>query len=54
MDTAPAAQEESAPHCLWVDKFTPQRYMELLSDDVRCWDKGGLRMGGVRTSAALP
>ncbi|NWR26323.1 CTF18 protein, partial [Emberiza fucata] len=33
MDTAPAAQEESAPHCLWVDKFTPQRYMELLSDD---------------------
>uniref|UniRef100_A0A8C3NBM4 Chromosome transmission fidelity protein 18 homolog n=1 Tax=Geospiza parvula TaxID=87175 RepID=A0A8C3NBM4_GEOPR len=33
MDTAPAAQEESASHCLWVDKFTPQRYMELLSDD---------------------
>lgn len=48
MDTAPAAQEESASHCLWVDKFTPQRYMELLSDDVRCWDKGGgLGMGGV-------
>ncbi|XP_053813966.1 chromosome transmission fidelity protein 18 homolog [Vidua chalybeata] len=33
MDTAPAAQEEPASHCLWVDKFTPQRYMELLSDD---------------------
>ncbi|NXR55576.1 CTF18 protein, partial [Hippolais icterina] len=35
-DTAPAAQEEeedSASHCLWVDKFTPRRYMELLSDD---------------------
>ncbi|RLV89598.1 hypothetical protein DV515_00014812 [Chloebia gouldiae] len=45
VDTAPAAQEESASHCLWVDKFSPQRYMELLSDDVRCWDKGGLGMG---------
>ncbi|NWI45960.1 CTF18 protein, partial [Picathartes gymnocephalus] len=33
MDTAPAAQEESASHCLWVDKFAPRRYMELLSDD---------------------
>ncbi|XP_039588580.1 chromosome transmission fidelity protein 18 homolog isoform X1 [Passer montanus] len=33
MDTAPAAEEEPAPHCLWVDKFTPRRYMELLSDD---------------------
>ncbi|XP_050835863.1 chromosome transmission fidelity protein 18 homolog isoform X2 [Serinus canaria] len=33
MDTAPAAQEESESHCLWVDKFTPKRYMELLSDD---------------------
>ncbi|NXO99154.1 CTF18 protein, partial [Certhia brachydactyla] len=33
MDTAPAAEEESASHCLWVDKFSPRRYMELLSDD---------------------
>ncbi|KAJ7395956.1 chromosome transmission fidelity protein 18 [Pitangus sulphuratus] len=30
-DTDP--EEESAPHCLWVDKFTPRRYIELLSDD---------------------
>lgn len=29
-----ADKEESALHCLWVDKFTPRRYMELLSDDV--------------------
>ncbi|XP_068886139.1 chromosome transmission fidelity protein 18 homolog [Aphelocoma coerulescens] len=33
MDTDPAAEEESASHCLWVDKFMPRRYMELLSDD---------------------
>ncbi|NWY67455.1 CTF18 protein, partial [Erithacus rubecula] len=33
MDTDAAAEEESASHCLWVDKFTPRRYMELLSDD---------------------
>ncbi|OXB81896.1 UNVERIFIED_CONTAM: hypothetical protein H355_015093 [Colinus virginianus] len=26
-------EEESASHCLWVDKFTPRRYVELLSDD---------------------
>ncbi|XP_021267350.1 chromosome transmission fidelity protein 18 homolog [Numida meleagris] len=26
-------EEEPAPHCLWVDKFAPRRYMELLSDD---------------------
>ncbi|NWU35031.1 CTF18 protein, partial [Hylia prasina] len=32
-DTRPAAQEEPASHCLWVDQFTPRRYMELLSDD---------------------
>ncbi|NXG09702.1 CTF18 protein, partial [Sakesphorus luctuosus] len=32
-DTDLAAEEESAPHCLWVDKFTPRRYIELLSDD---------------------
>ncbi|NXB74857.1 CTF18 protein, partial [Donacobius atricapilla] len=32
-EPAPAAQEDSAPHCLWVDKFAPRRYMELLSDD---------------------
>ncbi|NXA52452.1 CTF18 protein, partial [Nothocercus julius] len=25
--------EESASHCLWVDRFTPRRYTELLSDD---------------------
>ncbi|RMC17546.1 hypothetical protein DUI87_05209 [Hirundo rustica rustica] len=34
MDTAPAPEEEPAAHCLWVDKFTPRRYIELLSDDV--------------------
>ncbi|NWS53974.1 CTF18 protein, partial [Chunga burmeisteri] len=28
-----ADEEESTLHCLWVDKFTPRRYMELLSDD---------------------
>ncbi|NWW41265.1 CTF18 protein, partial [Panurus biarmicus] len=34
MATAPAEEEEEpAAHCLWVDKFTPRRYMELLSDD---------------------
>ncbi|XP_039935138.1 chromosome transmission fidelity protein 18 homolog [Hirundo rustica] len=33
MDTAPAPEEEPAAHCLWVDKFTPRRYIELLSDD---------------------
>ncbi|XP_009067503.1 PREDICTED: chromosome transmission fidelity protein 18 homolog, partial [Acanthisitta chloris] len=32
-NTDPAAEEESALHCLWVDKFTPQCYLELLSDD---------------------
>ncbi|KAM6121652.1 chromosome transmission fidelity protein 18 homolog [Phoenicopterus ruber ruber] len=32
-EAEPADEEESALHCLWVDKFTPQRYMELLSDD---------------------
>ncbi|POI26479.1 hypothetical protein CIB84_009771, partial [Bambusicola thoracicus] len=26
-------EEESTPHCLWVDKFAPRRYIELLSDD---------------------
>ncbi|KFV98697.1 Chromosome transmission fidelity protein 18, partial [Eurypyga helias] len=30
---AEPADEESALHCLWVDKFTPRRYIELLSDD---------------------
>ncbi|KAM9372393.1 chromosome transmission fidelity protein 18 homolog [Phaethornis superciliosus] len=29
----PGEEEESALHCLWVDKFTPQRYLDLLSDD---------------------
>ncbi|NWU98567.1 CTF18 protein, partial [Upupa epops] len=28
-----AGEEDSGQHCLWVDKFTPRRYMELLSDD---------------------
>ncbi|NXH09579.1 CTF18 protein, partial [Bucco capensis] len=28
-----ADEESSALHCLWVDRFTPRRYMELLSDD---------------------
>ncbi|NXM78068.1 CTF18 protein, partial [Serilophus lunatus] len=32
-DKDPGAEEEPASHCLWVDKFTPRRYMELLSDD---------------------
>ncbi|XP_054246859.1 chromosome transmission fidelity protein 18 homolog [Indicator indicator] len=27
------AEKESAQHCLWVDKFAPRRYIELLSDD---------------------
>ncbi|XP_054017272.1 chromosome transmission fidelity protein 18 homolog [Dryobates pubescens] len=27
------AEEEAAQHCLWVDKFSPRRYIELLSDD---------------------
>ncbi|XP_064317477.1 chromosome transmission fidelity protein 18 homolog isoform X2 [Phalacrocorax carbo] len=30
---AEPADEEPALHCLWVDKFTPRRYMDLLSDD---------------------
>ncbi|XP_008937584.1 PREDICTED: chromosome transmission fidelity protein 18 homolog, partial [Merops nubicus] len=32
-EAGPADGEESALHCLWVDKFTPRRYVELLSDD---------------------
>ncbi|NXI35892.1 CTF18 protein, partial [Galbula dea] len=32
-DVEAAAEEEPAVHCLWVDKFAPRRYMELLSDD---------------------
>ncbi|KFQ63329.1 Chromosome transmission fidelity protein 18, partial [Pelecanus crispus] len=32
-EAEPAVEEESVLHCLWVDKFTPRRYMELLSDD---------------------
>uniref|UniRef100_A0A8C9MTP1 ATPase AAA-type core domain-containing protein n=1 Tax=Serinus canaria TaxID=9135 RepID=A0A8C9MTP1_SERCA len=31
--SSPCHAEESESHCLWVDKFTPKRYMELLSDD---------------------
>ncbi|XP_074867102.1 chromosome transmission fidelity protein 18 homolog isoform X2 [Carettochelys insculpta] len=26
-------EDESAMHCLWVDRFTPRHYTELLSDD---------------------
>ncbi|NXK75012.1 CTF18 protein, partial [Amazona guildingii] len=33
VEEEPADEEDSAPHCLWVDKFTPRRYIELLSDD---------------------
>lgn len=29
-------EEESTQHCLWVDRFTPRHYTELLSDDVSC------------------
>ncbi|XP_064009584.1 chromosome transmission fidelity protein 18 homolog [Pogoniulus pusillus] len=32
-EVEPADEEEPALHCLWVDKFTPRRYIELLSDD---------------------
>ncbi|XP_074742288.1 chromosome transmission fidelity protein 18 homolog isoform X2 [Strix uralensis] len=32
-ESEPTDEEESALHCLWVDKFMPRRYMELLSDD---------------------
>uniref|UniRef100_A0A8D0FKX4 Chromosome transmission fidelity protein 18 homolog n=1 Tax=Strix occidentalis caurina TaxID=311401 RepID=A0A8D0FKX4_STROC len=32
-ESEPADEEESVLHCLWVDKFMPRRYMELLSDD---------------------
>uniref|UniRef100_A0A8C0F1M4 Chromosome transmission fidelity factor 18 n=1 Tax=Bubo bubo TaxID=30461 RepID=A0A8C0F1M4_BUBBB len=32
-EAEPTDEEESALHCLWVDKFMPRRYMELLSDD---------------------
>lgn len=35
-------EEEPTPHCLWVDKFAPRRYIELLSDDVSCWGQRGL------------
>ncbi|XP_062956021.1 chromosome transmission fidelity protein 18 homolog [Cynocephalus volans] len=29
----PADHQDSSQHCLWVDKFMPHRYTELLSDD---------------------
>uniref|UniRef100_A0A8C7A2C8 Chromosome transmission fidelity protein 18 homolog n=1 Tax=Nothoprocta perdicaria TaxID=30464 RepID=A0A8C7A2C8_NOTPE len=32
-ELTPGTEEESASHCLWVDRFTPRRYTELLSDD---------------------
>lgn len=35
-------EEEPTPHCLWVDKFAPRRYIELLSDDVSCQGQRGL------------
>lgn len=31
----PAPHQDASEHCLWVDEFAPQRYTELLSDDVR-------------------
>lgn len=31
----PADSQDASQHCLWVDEFAPQRYTELLSDDVR-------------------
>lgn len=31
----PAPSQDTTQHCLWVDEFAPQHYMELLSDDVR-------------------
>ncbi|XP_026973727.1 chromosome transmission fidelity protein 18 homolog isoform X3 [Sagmatias obliquidens] len=30
----PADSQDASQHCLWVDEFAPQRYTELLSDDV--------------------
>uniref|UniRef100_A0A8C6JV08 Chromosome transmission fidelity protein 18 homolog n=1 Tax=Melopsittacus undulatus TaxID=13146 RepID=A0A8C6JV08_MELUD len=33
VEAEPADEEDSALHCLWVDRFTPRRYIELLSDD---------------------
>ncbi|KAM6054227.1 chromosome transmission fidelity protein 18 homolog [Chlamydotis macqueenii] len=33
VEPAEEEEEESALHCLWVDRFTPRRYIELLSDD---------------------
>ncbi|XP_010211448.1 PREDICTED: chromosome transmission fidelity protein 18 homolog [Tinamus guttatus] len=29
----PEDEQEASSHCLWVDRFTPRRYTELLSDD---------------------
>lgn len=34
-EEAPADHQEGSQHSLWVDEFAPQRYTELLSDDVR-------------------
>lgn len=33
----PANCQDDSQHFLWVDKFAPQHYTELLSDDVRPW-----------------
>lgn len=30
-----AEEDEPGLHSLWVDRFTPRHYVELLSDDVR-------------------
>lgn len=34
-EEVPANSQDDSQHCLWVDEFAPQRYTELLSDDVR-------------------
>lgn len=35
LEEEPAKSQDDSQHCLWVDKFAPQHYTELLSDDVR-------------------
>lgn len=38
----PADDQGTSQHCLWVDEFAPQRYTELLSDDVRSCSCSGV------------
>lgn len=33
LEEEPAKSQDDSQHCLWVDKFAPQHYTELLSDD---------------------